>query len=143
MWADEINLPCSDGLPSYAHTATSAELQDALGFPGITVGSHTWSHVNLASLNAADIAAELVRSREWLFAQFGEKAISWLAYPYGLDSPRVCRAVAAACYAGALRIDGGWHRASEVSPFARPRLNVAAGLSPTGFRARLLGAMST
>jgi hypothetical protein len=48
---------------------------------------------------------------------------------------------AAASYVGALRISGGWHRATDVSPYARPRLNVAGGLSLAGFRARLVGSV--
>jgi peptidoglycan/xylan/chitin deacetylase (PgdA/CDA1 family) len=142
-WAASAQLPSSDMLPAFAQTATCAELRDALSVPGITVGSHTWSHANLASLDAAGIAAELERPLDWLRTEFGEKAIPWLAYPYGLDSEDVHRAAADALYAGGLRIGGGWHKATDVSPFARPRLNVSAGLSLAGFRARVIGAMPT
>jgi peptidoglycan/xylan/chitin deacetylase (PgdA/CDA1 family) len=138
-WAAMIRLPSSDKLPAYAQTATYAELRTALGLPGITVGSHTWSHANLAALAAVDIAAELERSRDWLRGAFGEKAIPWIAYPYGLDSDETHRAAATAGYAGGLRIGGGWHRAIDVSPLARPRLNVPGSLSVPGFRARVLG----
>src|SRR5206468_11497064 len=113
----------------------------ALAFHGITVGSHTWSHPNLAGLDETDIVAEVRQSRAWLRAEFGTKAIDWLAYPYGLDSRAVHRAVADASYAGALRISGGWHRAADVSPFARPRFSVSSDLSVAGLRARLFGAM--
>lgn len=140
-WAVAINLPSADVLPAYAQTATRAELRDALNVPGITVGSHTWSHANLASLDAAEIAREVERPLNWLRTEFGEKAIPWLAYPYGLDSEEAHRAAADALYAGGLRIGGGWHKASDVSAFARPRFNVPAGLSLAGFRARLTGAM--
>jgi peptidoglycan/xylan/chitin deacetylase (PgdA/CDA1 family) len=126
---------------AYAQSATAAELAAALRFPGITLGSHTWSHPNLACLGIGDIVGEVRRSREWLRAEFGEKVIDWLAYPYGLESVQARAAVADASYAGALCIDGGWHRAADVSPFARPRLNVGAGLSVAGFRARLQGAV--
>lgn len=141
-WATKVRLPCSDALPPYAQTATLAELRQALRYPGITVGSHTWSHANLASLAAADVAAELELSRDWLRTQFGAKAVPWLAYPYGLDSPETHRAAINASYAGGLRIGGGWHSATEVSPFARPRLNVPGSLSLAGLRARLLGAVT-
>ena len=138
-WAALIRLPSSDKVPAYAQSATYAELRTALGFPGITVGSHTWSHANLAALAAVDVTAEIERSRDWLRVAFGEKAIPWIAYPYGLDSDEAHRAAATAGYAGGLRIGGGWHRASDVSPFARPRLNVPGSLSVPGFRARVLG----
>jgi peptidoglycan/xylan/chitin deacetylase (PgdA/CDA1 family) len=140
-WAARAAIPACDELPTYAQTATRAELAAALRFPGITLGSHTWSHPNLASLGIVEVATEVRRSREWLHAEFGEKVIDWLAYPYGLESVQAQVAVADASYAGALRIGGGWHRATEVSPFARPRLNVGAGLSVAGLRARLHGAV--
>jgi len=140
-WAAQAAIPMSDALPSYARTATIAEISAALKFPGIRVGSHTWSHPNLASLASADIMREVRRSRAWLCGQFGEKTVNWLAYPYGLDSRDVQHAVADASYAGALRIGGGWHRAGDVSRFARPRFSVSAHLSVAGLRARLRGGL--
>jgi peptidoglycan/xylan/chitin deacetylase (PgdA/CDA1 family) len=140
-WALAAQLPSSDKLPAYAQTASFVELRDALRVPGITVGSHSWSHVNLASLGAADLAEEVERPLSWLRAEFGEKAVAWLAYPYGLDSSESHRAVAKAAYSGGLRIGGGWHRPTDVSAFARPRLAIPGNLSLAGFRARLLGAM--
>jgi peptidoglycan/xylan/chitin deacetylase (PgdA/CDA1 family) len=140
-WAARSNLASSDALPPYALTATSAELRQALLVPGITVGSHSWSHANLAALSAGDIAVELERPRDWLRAEFGDKVIPWLAYPYGLDSDDARRAAAKASYKGALRIGGGWHRPADVSAFARPRLSIPGSLSLAGFRARLIGAM--
>jgi peptidoglycan/xylan/chitin deacetylase (PgdA/CDA1 family) len=140
-WAAREGIVTCDKLPEYAQTATRDELVAALRFPGITLGSHSWSHANLASLGITEVASEVRRSREWLRAQFGEKAIDWLAYPYGLESTHARVAVAEASYAGAVRVDGGWHRASDVSPFARPRFCIGSGLSFAGLRARLTGAM--
>lgn len=140
-WAAAADLASADALPAYAKTANHAELREALAIPGITVGSHSWSHANLAFLGAPDMRAEVELPRDWLRAQFGAKAIPWLAYPYGLDSEQTRRAVADASYSGALRIGGGWHRPSDVSAFARPRLSISGSLSLAGFRARLLGAM--
>jgi peptidoglycan/xylan/chitin deacetylase (PgdA/CDA1 family) len=141
VWAARAEMPVCDELPEYAQTATRGELAAALRFPGITLGSHTWSHPNLASLGIVEVVAEVRRSREWLRAEFGERAIDWFAYPYGLESVQARVALADASYVGALRIDGGWHRPTEVSPFARPRFTVAAGLSVAGLRARLQGAL--
>lgn len=140
-WAAQAAIPACDELPTYAQTATCTELAAALRFPGITLGSHTWSHPNLTFLEIAEVVREVRRSREWLHAEFGEKVIDWLAYPYGLESAQTRVAVAGASYAGALRIGGGWHSPTEVSPFARPRLNIGAGLSVVGLRARLQGAV--
>jgi peptidoglycan/xylan/chitin deacetylase (PgdA/CDA1 family) len=140
-WAASEGLAACDELPAYAQTATRAELATALRFAGLTLGSHTWSHPNLASLDIPEISSEVRRSREWLRSEFGERAIDWLAYPYGLESAQARVAVADASYAGALCIDGGWHRAADVSRFARPRFSVGAGLTVAGLRMRLQGAL--
>ena len=140
-WAARAAIPSCDELPAYTQTATRGELAAALRFPGITLGSHTWSHPNLASLGIAEVVAEVRRSREWLRAEFGDKLVDWFAYPYGLESVQARLAVADASYAGALRIEGGWHRPADVSAFARPGFSVAAGLSVAGLRARLQGAL--
>lgn len=139
-WAASTGLRSSDALPAYARAATHSELAGAVALPGITVGSHTWSHRNLATLCASDVIEEVRRSRAWLRAEFGDKTVDWLAYPYGLDSPEAHRLVANASYRGALRTDGGWHRSTDVSPFARPRFTVHARLSAAGLRSRLNGA---
>jgi peptidoglycan/xylan/chitin deacetylase (PgdA/CDA1 family) len=140
-WAAKAGIPARDQVPAYAQSATSAELAEALRFRGITLGSHTWSHPNLASLDTVEVATEVCRSRDWLRAEFGERAIDWLAYPYGLESVQARAAVADACYAGALCIGGGWHSPADVSPFARPRFSIGAGLSIAGLRLRLQGAL--
>ena len=140
-WAAKAAIPTCDELPAYTQTATREELMAALEFRGITLGSHTWSHPNLASLGIEEVRAEVRRSRDWLRAEFSDKVIDWFAYQYGLESIEARRAVADASYAGALRIDGGWHRQTDVSAFARPRFSVAAGLSVDGLRARLQGAL--
>jgi peptidoglycan/xylan/chitin deacetylase (PgdA/CDA1 family) len=140
IWASSRALPVSDALPAYARAASRRELDAALAIPGITVGSHTWSHRNLARLAMSEIVSEVSESREWLRTEFGDKAIDWLAYPYGLDSSQAHRAVAEASYVGALRIDGGWHRQADVSRFARPRFSVGSGLTVAGLRARIKGA---
>ena len=87
-----------------------------------------------------DETGKLVRGFK---AEFGEKTIDWLAYPYGLNSIPAQQAVRDASYVGALLISGGWHRPHEVSKFARPRFSVPARFSVAGLKARLLGALPT
>lgn len=140
-WAARNGLPVTTELPQYARSATTMQLHAALDHPGITLASHTWSHLNLASLSGGELLSELGRSREWLKAEFGERTIDWLAYPYGLDSSVAHEAAAALSYTGALRISGGWHAPRNVSRFGRPRLNVSSNLSAAGLRARVLGAV--
>jgi peptidoglycan/xylan/chitin deacetylase (PgdA/CDA1 family) len=141
IWAARTALSISDDLPDYARAATREELRAGVASPGITVGSHTWSHANLANLSVDEIVSEVSHSRAWLKREFGAKYVDWLAYPYGLDSVAAQQVIADASYAGALRINGGWHHAARVSRFARPRFNVPAGLSVAGLKTRILGAV--
>lgn len=140
-WAASLKLPISENLPNYARAATVEELKQALLSPGITVGAHTWSHANLSALNVADVIAEVSRPKAWLRQHFPGKTLDWLAYPYGFDSETARAALLRSSYVAALKIDGGWHHADKVAPFARPRLNVPAGLSVAGLKARTLGAL--
>jgi peptidoglycan/xylan/chitin deacetylase (PgdA/CDA1 family) len=141
-WAASLKLPLSDSLPSYARAATLGELKQAVRSPGITVGAHTWSHVNLSTLSLTDVIAEVSRPKAWLRREFPAKTVDWLAYPYGHDSVGAHGALLDSSYAAALKIDGGWHRVNEVARFARPRLNIPSGLSVTGLKARTLGALT-
>ncbi|MGH7629370.1 MAG: polysaccharide deacetylase family protein, partial [Gemmatimonadales bacterium] len=135
-WARERRLPMAD-LPAHARAATETELIAAAQQPGITIGSHSWSHPNLARLGAAELREELVKSRDWLAAGFSLRFVPWLSFPYGAYSEGVARAAAEAGYLGALRIDGG--RLPRASSYTVPRLNVPAGLSVDGFSLRLAG----
>ncbi len=125
-------------VPAAARSATQGELRSALGFSGLALGAHSWSHPNLARLGGTALAEECTRPRAWL-QQFTQRALPWVAYPYGLSSDEVEGAVAAAGYAGGLLIEGGWSRGPSVPPFRTPRYNVPAGISRDGFRARLAG----
>ena len=140
-WAARFAVLTSDALPPYARAASRAELRAAACLPGITLGSHTWSHANLAKLAVSDVISEVNRSRVWLRREFPGKVIDWLAYPYGLDSVATHQALADACYTGGLRIQGGWHNPTRVSRFARPRLNVPSSLSVAGLKARAVGSL--
>lgn len=117
--------------------ATLEELVQAVQVPGLTIGSHTMRHPNLASLAADEVREELVESRDWLAARFGDSYIPWVAYPYGIANEEVERIAREAGYEGAFVLDGGWIPGAAHSRFALPRLNIAAGLSARGFRLRL------
>jgi peptidoglycan/xylan/chitin deacetylase (PgdA/CDA1 family) len=54
----------------------------AMRAEGMEFGSHTWSHANLARLEDAAAAHELVHSRELIQERLGEKIAS-VAYPFG------------------------------------------------------------
>jgi len=132
-------LPRGDLLPDVARTATVAELQAAAATPGITLGSHSWSHPNLAAVNVAECEQELRDSLEWLRTRFPGAMVPWVAYPYGLESPAVQEAAARAGYVGGLLISGGWLGRGAHPGFATPRRNVPAGISADRFALILSG----
>jgi peptidoglycan/xylan/chitin deacetylase (PgdA/CDA1 family) len=136
-WERERGQAAAD-LPDHALPASAAELEDALAFEGLTLGSHTASHPSLVALGDDEVDRELVTSREWLEERFGDRTRRWITYPYGHWSPGVAARVERAGYTAAFAIDGGW-----LGPSARatalPRLNVPAGLSWRGLALRTSG----
>jgi peptidoglycan/xylan/chitin deacetylase (PgdA/CDA1 family) len=127
-------------LPGHAAGATLESLTRAAAQPGITIGSHSWSHPNLCRLPLPRLTEELTRPLQWLRERL-PIALPWLAYPYGLVSETVARAAADAGYSGAFLVDGGWlpRRPRDMNVFMLPRFNVSAGLSHDGFRLRIAG----
>jgi len=123
--------------PHHAGGATVDELNGALEYPALSLGSHSWSHPNLTRLTDSELEDELSRPLPWLREQF-PRVYPWLAYPYGISDARVEQAAGAAGYEAAFRVDGGWLGHSP-PPFALPRFNVPAGISLDGFRLRLAG----
>lgn len=140
-WVATQGRPLAEA-PAAARSATEAELDAALRCPGITAGSHTWSHPSLARLTDAELRAELTRSRDWLSGRYGDRFVPWLTYPYGAWSPAVAEAAREVGYAGAFRVEGGWSIGQVAGDFAIPRLNVPAGLSADGFALRAAGLLA-
>jgi peptidoglycan/xylan/chitin deacetylase (PgdA/CDA1 family) len=117
-----------------------AQLRHATKYDGVALGSHTWSHLNLAALEADELQRELQLPHDWLTANFPDSYIPWLSYPYGRSSTEVESAAARAGYRAALRVDGGWMGADHRRrSYALPRWNVPRGVSEGGFRLRLSG----
>jgi peptidoglycan/xylan/chitin deacetylase (PgdA/CDA1 family) len=133
----------TQGLPMHEPTArlrigTLEELRAAAAEPGVTIGLHTWSHPNLAALDAAETSAEIRRCRHWLMEHVGPVE-PWLAYPYGRFSDTTVDIAAREELAWGFRVEGGVHRGEVSSPLRHPRLNVPAGLSRHGFALRAAG----
>jgi peptidoglycan/xylan/chitin deacetylase (PgdA/CDA1 family) len=139
-WARQAGLTAAD-VPSVQCAASLDELQRAAAQPGITLGSHTWSHPNLARLDGPTLEAELTKPRAWL-REHAPKASDWIAYPYGSFSPAVAKAAAAAGYAAGLAIDGGWFTQPATDRFALPRVNIPTGMSLRGLELRAAGLLS-
>jgi peptidoglycan/xylan/chitin deacetylase (PgdA/CDA1 family) len=120
------------------HIGTESQLEVAASKPGITLGSHTWSHPNLCTLTSTELETELARPLQWLQSRFAAVA-PWLSYPYGYFSDSIQNVAAKVGYLGSFRIDGGWISPAAPPRHAIPRLNIPSGLSLNGFRLRLAG----
>lgn len=136
-WAHAHGYPAQP-LPSSAACASEEELHAAAHHPGITFGSHSWSHPNLPRLTRAEVDDELARPLAWLRERFA-CVLPVLSYPYGLSSPAVQRAAMDAGYRAGLLVSGGSVPRRQPNPFALPRWNVPAGLSRNGFMLRAAG----
>jgi peptidoglycan/xylan/chitin deacetylase (PgdA/CDA1 family) len=125
-------------MPELLRTATEAELTRAVTRDECSVGSHTWSHASLTSLDRAAVAEELSRSRSWLRDRYGNAYIDAVSYPYGHWSPAVEQAAQVCGYRAGLALTRGSIRAGTVTGrFRVPRMNVPAGLSEIGIRLRM------
>jgi peptidoglycan/xylan/chitin deacetylase (PgdA/CDA1 family) len=129
--------PDGSGSP-HTRTAGEEDLDAAMGFAGLTVGSHSWSHPNLATLEEPELEEEVGRPLDWLRKRWQGRVVDWLSYPYGRRSPQVVEVARRVGYVGGFRIEGGWVK-GRVPPFETPRLNVPAGLSLEGFQIRSAG----
>lgn len=139
-WAARAGAPAAD-VADVACAAADAEVIRAASLPGITLGSHTWSHPNLTRLSPDELASELTRPLEWLHQRVANPQ-RWIAYPYGLHNATVERAAAAAGYEAALAIRGGWLPPVPTNRFALPRVNIPPGLTAHGFALRAAGLLS-
>jgi len=136
-WAAGQGMATSS-VPEWALVASEDELRGATRHAGITLGSHTWTHPNLARLTGAGLRDELERPLAWLRQRFAS-AIPWLSYPYGLVTPAVEAAAREAGYTAALALGGGQFAPARVNRWAVPRENIPSGLSENGFVIRSSG----
>lgn len=136
--AEAHNVPVRLMSPPY-RIASVADLRVAIDSGPFTVGSHTRTHANLLAVNDLDLRDELSGSRDELESAWGDRAIPWLAYPYGLTSERVVEAVQAAGYEGAFLISGGVLHRPVRAMHMLPRINVPASMTLAGLRLRVAG----
>lgn len=141
-WAAATGRPTFP-VPEYATAASESELRAAARHPGIVLGSHTWSHRNLASLPDDDLQGELTRPLAWLLERF-QSVARWVSYPYGLYSPRVVTAAARAGYTAAFALADPASRSGRgaAPAFEHPRGNVPSGMTAHGVVLRVSGAVS-
>lgn len=140
-WARRGGRHIDEAIPSYARGAQRASLDSAARTPGISLGTHTWSHPNLTRLASDALIHELQHPLGWLRGTYPQAAIPWISFPYGLENKRVRQCVEQLGFVGALRVAGGWYRRARTDPFCVPRLNVPSTLSREGFALRVAGVL--
>jgi len=102
---------------------------------GMTIGSHTCSHVRLPDLAADAARAEISDSRRELEDLLGRE-VAHFAYPYGLFNEPVREMVAQAGYRSACSTRSGFNRSGE-DPYLVRRLDIAGTDRLWQFRQKL------
>jgi peptidoglycan/xylan/chitin deacetylase (PgdA/CDA1 family) len=133
-WAENNGVE-GRSMPSECGCASEEELHAAVARPGVSLGTHTWSHPNLRRLSLEELRVELGRPLVWLRDHF-LPVVPIVAYPYGLSSSTVEHVAAAVGHRAGLLVDGGWMSHRRCRPYAIPRASIPAGLSADGFRLR-------
>jgi len=124
--------------PAHSRPSSHDGLLSLAAHHHVSCECHTWSHPNLARIPAGERVAEFDRSSRWMEEHLSITP-TFVSYPYGAHDKAVDADAANHPYAHGLRIEGGWIPPEPPPPFAVPRLNVPAGLSPEGLRLRLAG----
>lgn len=126
--------------PAHARAVSVSGLLDAKAGGVFELGAHTWSHPNLAALDAESRAMEIRRCMTWLHEHTPD-VVPALALPYGLGGEYASDAEAAGL-AAVMRIEGGWAAPEPAGFQVLPRFNVPRGLTPGGLRLRLAGLLT-
>lgn len=118
--------PPGDFTPLTVSVPQLLELEEA----GVTIASHSWSHLELPSLTEAECVEDLRRSRE-LLEDLLHRPVPHLAYPFGLHSPHVRRAAQRAGYELAFSLPEGPEHTGQ---YAVPRAGIYRGNSTATWR---------
>lgn len=108
----------------------SADDVVALHRAGVEIGGHAMGHVDLRTVPAGELAADLSSCRT-LLSGLIDAPVTSFAYPFGAADDRVRAAVAAAGFSAACRTsgEGDW-----ADPFDLPRQAMGNGSSALGLR---------
>ena len=122
------------------------ELERAIHGGLITIGSHSFRHLEARDCGADHLREEAERSRDMLCARLGAEHARTYAYPYGSSrlgdvTEGYERAVRAAGYDLAVTTDLGLARATD-NPFRLPRIEAHQVDSAAVLRAKLRGALA-
>ncbi len=105
-WVDGLNIPAEE---SYSPFLTWDELRE-LSAAGLEIGSHSFTHKNLSSLNAVELEKEF-SDADASIEQKLQRKVRHLAYPYGIYSEETV-SVARSRYKTAVTIERGFSKAA-------------------------------
>lgn len=126
-------------LPSAYGIATEHELRAHIR-DGITLGSHSWAHEHLPSLERDELTQNLQQTLQWLESS-GLPHTKLLSLPYGATSTTVEAVALQTGHPAVLLVSGG--RAATTTPTTRiPRINIPAAMTTRGLELRLSGLKS-
>jgi peptidoglycan/xylan/chitin deacetylase (PgdA/CDA1 family) len=107
---------------------------------GVTIGNHSFGHLNLGVLSDDELVSQLQDAEETLKALVGRAYIPVLAYPYGIPPRSPQHSLPSASVMFGLCVSGGWYKTGAArDPYHVPRLNVPSGITASGFRRCLRG----
>ncbi len=108
----------------------------------LSLGNHTDTHPNLATLDTSEVQLELERTQQWLRTHAAERLVPVVAYPYG-HAPKTegwMNRENDSLPEWGLLATGGWiRRGDPLLQQAVARWNVPSGISADGFASRLRG----
>lgn len=130
-------LPAADDVLPASHRTARWELLTAAVAEGLTLGAHSLTHRTLTQLGDAELEREIVASRDLVRQRTGAAA-EFFAYPYGRWDRRVRDVVRGAGYRGGVTLDYGLVTRGA-DPWAMPRVNVPATISPAAFESWTAG----
>jgi peptidoglycan/xylan/chitin deacetylase (PgdA/CDA1 family) len=134
-WPGVLNLDLSNVGDAWRLTPTHVRTLVAAGWE---IDSHTLTHPDLTTLDAATLRREVAHSRAELRRRFGVAA-DFFCYPSGRYDARVVAAVRAAGYLGATTVEYGLARSSESFTLDRVRVNGADGAAGLVAKLKALG----
>ena len=133
-WAGVLNLP----IESLNHHEMTDDMVNEMLGEGWELASHTRTHPDLTTLDAATLKDEVAGSRKALQRRFGVP-VDYFCYPAGKYDDTTIAALKAAGYKGATTELPGAAEPSD-DPYQLPRIRIEPGDGAEGLAAKLSAA---
>ena len=128
--SDQKGLSCYENMLSWRQVREMSER-------GVTIGSHSFDHVDLARLSEREAFGQLESSRILITERIG-KTCDHFAYPWGSFNSQTPRSVESAGYASAVTVI---HKGITVEQhrFLLPRVNICGHFTLQDFQSVVIG----